>query len=189
MNKLILLFSIILCSISATAQEDPAILQIREKFKAWQPLIKSELHGSIELFHYIWGANYEETKWYWNELESEDQFLFQKVRIIEKSNRGTFVNYENYSISGDWRITVDYYFDKSDRLYFVFWRMNTFQAEKPLTVEKRLYFNADGELIKELQSTYKMNSKEKSTASFADREVAYNLQLNKMEFYDFWKGN
>ena len=66
---------------------------------------------------------------------------------------------------------------------------NTFQAEKPLTVEKRLYFNADGELIKELQSTYKMNSKEKSTASFADREVAYNLQLNKMEFYDFWKGN
>ena len=90
-------------------------------------------------------------------------------------------------MSGDWNIVVEYYFDRTDKLHFIFWRMNTFQAEEPLTIEKRLYFNSEGEQIRSLKSIYKMNSRDESTAEFADRQVEYELQLNKMGFYDFWK--
>lgn len=90
-------------------------------------------------------------------------------------------------MSGDWYIAVDYYFDTYKKLYFIFWRMNTFQADEPLTIEKRLYLNSEGELIRELKSKYKMNSKTASTAGFADRDVEYELQLNKMNFYGKWR--
>lgn len=64
--------------------------------------------------------------------------------------------------------------------------MNTFQADEPLTIEKRLYFNSEGELIRNLKSTFKMNTKDESTAGYADRDVEYELQLNKMDFYSKW---
>jgi hypothetical protein len=37
--------------------------------------------------------------------------------------------------------------------------MNTFQADIPVTVEKRLYFDGRNGLIKELQTVYEMNTK------------------------------
>lgn len=69
----------------------------------------------------------------------------------------------------------------------MFWRINTYQAEEPLTVEKRLYFNFDGEPIRTTQTKYKMNTISKSNASFADQNVEYESQLNRMGFYNTWK--
>ncbi|MEP0043287.1 MAG: hypothetical protein ABJE80_10600 [Reichenbachiella sp.] len=186
MKKSILLLIFFLNCLMGRTQENPEILQIRENFQIWQPIIESELNGSTQLFHYAWGESYQEDEWYTNEQASEGKFLFQKVRLIEKSNLGTFVYYDNYSMSGDWYIAVDYYFDTNDKLYFVYWRMNTYQADEPLTIEKRLYFNSEGELIRNLKSTYKMNTKDGSTAGFADRDIEYELQLNKMDFYGKW---
>ena len=187
MRKHILFFTFFLSCLLGTAQENGVIIQIRKNFQTWQPIIKSKLNSSTQFFHYAWGKNYQEDAWYTNEQASEDKFLFQKTYIIENPNLGTFVYYDNYSISGDWYTSIDYYFDANNKLYFVFWRMNTFQADEPLTVEKRLYFNTEGKLIRNLKSIYKMNTKEKSTAGFADREVEYELQLKKMGFYNKWK--
>ena len=188
MKKSILLLTFFLNCLLGTAQEDPVILKIRENFQTWQPIIESELYSSTQLFHYAWGKNYQENEWYTNEQDSEDKFLFQQAYIIEKPDLGTYVYYDNFSMSGDWYIAIDYYFDTSNKLYFVFWRMNTFHAEEPLTVEKRLYFNSDGELIRNLTSTFKMNTSEKLNVEFADQDVDYELQLNKMDFYPKWKG-
>ncbi|MDW3209748.1 MAG: hypothetical protein R8N23_07770 [Reichenbachiella sp.] len=187
MKKPIILLTFFLNCLLGTAQENSDIVQIRENFQAWQPIIESKLKTSTQFFHYAWGENYQEDEWYTSEQASEDKFLFQKTYIIEKANLGTFVYYDNFAMSGDWKISVDYYFDTNDRLYFIFWRMNTFQANEPLTIEKRLYFNSEGELIRNLKSTFKMNTKDESTAGFADRDVEYELHLNKMDFYSKWK--
>lgn len=184
-STLIVLF--ILINLVAFGQEDKVIGEIRENFQKWQPIIEDELKGSTQLFHYVWGENYQEGEWYTKEQTDEDKFLFQKATLIEKPNLGTFVYYDNYAMSGDWYIAVEYYFDTKDKLYFVFWRMNTYQADEPLTAEKRLYFNSEGELIRDLQSTFKMNTKDETTAGFADRDVEYKLQLQKMGFYGKWK--
>ncbi|MEL6559615.1 MAG: hypothetical protein AAFQ94_15595 [Bacteroidota bacterium] len=172
-----------LCSLLTTAQKNPVILKIRENFQIWQPIIEKESSNSTKLFHYAWGENYQEEDWYENEQKSENKFLFQKVSVIKKDSLGTFVHHDDYSMSGDWNITADYYFDTNDQLYFIYWRMNTFQATEPVTVEKRLYFDTDEQLIRNLESKYKLNTKEESTAEFADREVAYELRLNNMSFY------
>ncbi len=181
-----LLFNVFLNCLLVTAQENPEMLKIRENVQTWGPIIESELNGSTQLFHYVWGKNYQEGGWYSSEQTSEEKFLFQKVRLIEKQNLGTFVYFDNYSPSGDWYIAIDYYFNTNNKLYFVFWRMNTFQADEPLTIEKRLYFDYGGRLIRNLKSTFKMNTKEESTAGFVDRDVDYELQLSKMDFYSKW---
>ena len=64
--------------------------------------------------------------------------------------------------------------------------MNTFYADEPLTVEKRLYFDSNGSIIRELKSVYKMNTKEKIDVSFMDQEVLYVLTLNDLVFYNYW---
>ncbi|WP_109830665.1 hypothetical protein [Reichenbachiella versicolor] len=174
-------------SLFVFSQEDPTILEIRKKYKIWQPILGSGLNGATQLFHYAWRDNFQNNDWYLEELTSEDKFLFQKVNLIEKANLGTFVNCYNFSISADWTIVADYYFGQNNKLYFIFWRMNTFRAEEPLTIEKRLYFDSKGDLIRNLISVYKMNTKEKSTASFDDQEVEYHPDLTKMGFYDKWK--
>ncbi|WP_422359458.1 hypothetical protein [Reichenbachiella sp.] len=189
MKKTILILLCSLLSLTVFGQTEKIISEIRGNFKNWQPIIESEIKGSTQLFHYAWGENYQEEEWYSNELGTKDKFLFQKATVIENSNLGTLVYYDNYAISGDWYIAVDFYFDTNNKLYFVFWRMNTFQASEPLTIEKRLYFNPQGEMIRNLKSTYKMNTKEESTSGFADREVEYELQLDKMDFYNKWKAN
>lgn len=181
----VLLFNLI--ALVSFGQGDQTIDEIKENIQKWQTIIEAGLKGSTQLFHYAWGDNYQEDEWYTNELTSEDKFLFQKATIIEKPNLGTFIYYDNYAMSGDWKISVDHYFDTNHRLYFVFWRMNTFQTDEPLTIEKRLYFNSTSELIQNLKSTYKMNTKNESTAGFADQDVEYELQLNKMDFYGKWK--
>ncbi|MFL1895948.1 hypothetical protein ACJRPK_09615 [Aquimarina sp. 2-A2] len=133
------------------------------------------------------GEHYRNDEWCSSETYDEDKLLCQIASVIEDINLGTYVHYDNYSISGDWLISSDYYFNKDNKLYFVFWRMNTYQAEETLTVEKRLYFNFDGEPIRTFQTKYKMNTISKSNASFADQNVEYESRLNRMGFYNTWK--
>ena len=184
-TKLILLLGLSLSAFWTAGQEERKILQIKADFQAWQPLI--EVVSGTELFHYTWGENYEKDQWYSSVQNADGKVLYQKAFIIENPELGTFVHYDNYAISGDWYISVDYYFDANESLYFVFWKMNTFQAEEPVTVEKRRYFNAKGEEIKSLTSTYKMNTREESSVGYADRDLDYEVELSKMSFYPKWK--
>lgn len=65
--------------------------------------------------------------------------------------------------------------------------MNTFYAEIALTVEKRLYFNNAGRLLREIKSVYKMNTQEKVDLSFMDKPVDYKLNLSELEVYKYWR--
>ena len=176
-------------TILAKAQEDSILMRIRTNFGVWQQMIEKQTRPSAQLFHYAWGENYQEEGWYKNPLQQGVKFLFEKCIIHEKVELGTLVNYENFAMSGDWFITSDYYFDTDGKLYFVFWRMNTFQAEEDVTVEKRLYFDSEGQLIRKLKSVFKMNTREESNVSYNDHNVDYALRLREMNFYSFWKSN
>ncbi|MDD2565187.1 MAG: hypothetical protein PHU27_13320, partial [Salinivirgaceae bacterium] len=132
------------------------------------------------------GENYQFDKWTDKELDDDTLTLSEAVSIIQEKALGFFVYVDTYSFSGDWYVATAYYYDKDEKLYFVFWRMNTFYAEEPLTVEKRLYFDSQGQLIRDLKSVYKMNTKEKIDIEFMDREVNYDLTLSDMDFYKHW---
>ena len=169
------------------AQDDSTIAKIRDGFSKWQPLIESELHSADRLYHYVWGPQYDNETWTTTELENDDYFLYHKVSILEKPDLGTFVYIDQYTPSGDWYIVAEHYYDVDDKLYFALWRLNTFQADEPLTVEQRLYFNRKGEMIRQLKSVYKMNTKERSEVAFSERTVDYQLKLEDTEFYEAWK--
>lgn len=171
------------------AQEDSIIMKIRDNFQSWQPIIDKKLDSCDKLYNYVWGENYQFDKWTDKKLDDDTLTICEAVSIIEQKDFGFFVYVETYSFSGDWYVATDYYYYKDKQLYFIFWRMNTFNAEEPLTVEKRLYFDKNGDKIRELQSVYKMNTKEKRDINFMDKDVDYKLSLNEMEFYKFWKND
>jgi len=172
---------------SGYSQEDTAIREIKSVYQKWQPIIDKEFENCPKFYNYAWGKNYQIDKWFSKKLDIDSLTLSEAVSIIEKKDLGYFVYVDNYSFSGDWYIAVEYYYNKDEKLCFIFWRMNTFYAEKPLTVEKRLYFDSNGRLIRELKSVYKMNTKEKIDISYMDKEVDYELTLNEMSFYKNWK--
>ena len=168
------------------SQEDSKLLEIKRDFQKWQPIIDSGFDTCPKYFKYAWGKYYQFNEWFHNIQNNDSLTIAQVVSIIEKEDLGYFVRVENCSFSGDWHIVIDYYFNKEEQLHFIFWRMNTFYAEKPLTVEKRLYFDCNGEIIQILKNVYRINTKEKIEINFMDKEVDYKLTLSEMEFYKYW---
>ncbi len=188
MMKKIILTSVFGILVFATgfAQVDSIITKIRDDYQKWQSIIDNEFDSCDKFYNYAWGENYQFDKWTDKELDDDTLTLSEAVSIIQEKDLGFFVYVDTYSFSGDWYVATDYYYDKDEKLYFVFWRMNTFYAEEPLTVEKRLYFDSQGQLIRDLKSVYKMNTKEKIDIEFMDREVNYDLTLIDMDFYKHW---
>lgn len=164
------------------SQNDTSILSIRKDFNSWQPILKKGVNHSKEFYKYVWGEKYQFSEWLDKKMENDTLLLVQSASIIEKQDLGLFIKMNFYSLSGDWYIVSDYYYNNDRQLYFVFWRMNTHQSEEPITVEKRLYFNKNMKLIQSLKSIYKMNTKKETNASFMDRQVQYRLILDEFPF-------
>jgi hypothetical protein len=184
MRKIIViyLFELLLVN-QVLAQENRTISKTRDRFNKWQAIIGKKLKDSEKLFHYAWGENYQCDKWARNKIDNDTLTLQELISIIKEKELGTLIYNEVYSYSGDWYISIEYYYDLNNKLYFIFWKMNTFQPEEPLTVEKRLYFDKNGIKIRELKSVYKMNTKDKTAISFMDRDVDYKLDLKDLDFY------
>jgi len=168
------------------SQEDQVILKIRDNFQKWQPLIEDN-DTQKSIFKYAWGTNYQYTGWYNSENTLDSLTLMQTASTINDNSLGSYLNVDLYSLAGDWYITSDYYYNQLGNLYFIFWRMNTFYAEEPVTVEKRKYFDSKGNEIRSLQSVYKMNTKDKIEISFMDREVDIKKSIKDWEFYELLK--
>jgi hypothetical protein len=159
------------------------IAEIKAAFSQWQPIIQSKAKDRFIIYRYASGENYEKREWSRKELKSDDKALSSKFTIIQKNN-GAYVNHEHYSFSGDWFVVSEHYYDKNGKLLFVFWKMNTFQAEEPATIEKRLYFADNGKVIRSLKDVYRLNTKQKQNVSFMDHEVEYSTDFKSLEFYD-----
>lgn len=170
-----------LLSLPSCAGEPKRIEEIQTRFSTWQPIIKNEQKSLTVIYRYAWGNNFEKEEWSRKLVKSNEKRLAEKVTLI-KNKIGSWVQKEDFSFSGDWVIASEHYYDEEGKLFFVFWKMNTFQAEKPVTVEKRLYFDKDGKVIRNLVAVYKMNTKQETKSGFMDREVAYEIYFGKQDF-------
>jgi hypothetical protein len=166
---------------SSQGQPEDRINEIKARFAEWQPIIEVELKKSPVVYLYAWGENYANEEWTTREVKSDEKTLSETHAVI-RNKTGSFVYSQIYSFSGDWFIVSESYYDKNGKLFFIFWSMNTFQAEEPATVEKRLYFDENKKMIKSLQSVYKMNTKEKIDISFMDRDVIYKTGFKDLAF-------
>jgi hypothetical protein len=182
--KYTIVFMLIVSFNLSHAEIQDTIQSIKDRFSQWQPIIKKDLPHAKTLYHYAWGQNYEQDEWSYIDIKSDDKTLSEIIKYL-KNDIGYFIYSEIHSFSGDWFITSEFYYDEKERLYSIFWRMNTFQADEPLTVEKRLYFDQKGNVIKNLVSKYKMNTQKKSEAGFYDRDVFYKFQLRDLEFFKY----
>ncbi len=159
------------------------IAEIKTVFAEWQPIIKSEVKDRFVIYRYASGENYERREWSRRELKTDKKALSDKFTILQRS-KGAYVHHEQYSFSGDWFVVSEHYYDKNGKLLFVFWKMNTFQAEEPATIEKRLYFSESGNIIRSMKDVYKLNTKQKQNVSFMDHEVDYSANFKSLAFYE-----
>jgi hypothetical protein len=181
--KLILFAVAMLFPALCISDDAQRIAEIKTVFSQWQPIIQSKAKDRFIIYRYASGENYEKREWSRKELKSDDKALSDKFTIIQRNN-GAYVNHEQYSFSGDWFVVSEHYYDKNGKLLFVFWKMNTFQAEEPATIEKRLYFAENGKVIRSLKDVYKLNTKQKQNVSFMDHEVEYSTVFKSLAFYD-----
>lgn len=179
--KIIVLVLSALLSLPSCAGESKRIEEIQTRFSTWQPIIKSEQKNAAVAYRYAWGNNFEKEEWSLKLIKSDEKRLAEKVTLI-KNKIGSWVQKEDFSFSGDWVIASEHYYDEEGKLFFVFWKMNTFQAEEPVTVEKRLYFDKGGKVVRNLVAVYKINTKQETKASFMDREVDYETYFSKQDF-------
>jgi len=179
--KIIVLMLSALLSLPSCAGEPKRIEEIQTRFSIWQPLIKSEQKNAAVVYRYAWGNNFEKEEWSTTLIKSDEKRLAEKVTLI-KHKTGSWVQKEDFSFSGDWVIASEHYYDEEGKLFFVFWKMNTFQAEEPVTVEKRLYFDKQGKVVRNLVAVYKLNTQQETKASFMDRDVAYETSFSKQDF-------
>ena len=179
-----LLLVIFFLPLVAHSQEDKRIDEIKAHFSEWQPIIRAELKNAPVIYEYSWGDHYQYSEWTTHEIKSEEKFLTERNMVIRKKN-GSFVYREIYSFSGDWFVVSESYYGENGKLFFLFWTMNTFQAMEPATVEKRLYFDKMGKIIRSLQDVYKMNTKQKQDISFMDHDVLYQAEFKDLPFYGY----
>lgn len=177
--QIVTILLLLLCK-SVSAQDDRRILEIGKQYSEWQALLKNDRIKPKRFYHSAWGANYESEMW--SPFEPVDSVtLIEVAHVYSRPGVGHLVRVNANSISGDWIINTENYYDRNGDLAFIFWTMNTFQADEPVTVEKRLYFDSRG-LIKELVMTFKMNTRDPTDINFADREVTVWKRIDDIDF-------
>ena len=176
----------------ADASHDAVIKEIRFLFSKWQPILKNLQNGGVK--------------------KSKTLNLGEEGILFIESHFGYFINWEVDYQSGDHFLSGDHYYNKKGELYFVFFRFQSFHGlnpkywaldgtiipsaeadptislQIPVTVERRLYFDQTGKIIRELESVYHMNTKEKTHRGyiFSDehkKNMSYSYHLNELEFY------
>ncbi|NOQ72266.1 MAG: hypothetical protein GQ574_09710 [Crocinitomix sp.] len=169
------------------SQETIEIDSIKSNFKQWQPIIENNADSAQVFYSYRWGDQYEFSDWFSEKQLGDTLFPAGSVYVLEQDSLGFYVQETSSSPSGDWFLICDYYYHANGQLYFVFWRLNTFYAEPPVTVEKRFYYNLQGTLILEKEVIYKKGSNEKINVSYFDPGVDFDLNFFDSKVYGIWK--
>lgn len=184
----ITLFVFFITPINLCATEDEDILKIKIQFKVWQQILNKEQLKTKNIFHIYYGENYKNEKWV-TELNKDDEtFVGEEVTFIDHKTMGVKFNMTETSPSGDWYIYSEHYYWPSGNIFFVFWSMKTTYADEPLTVERRLYFNEKGDVLRSLEDVYKTGTKTKiATSNYLDKKIQYWLKINELPFKNLVK--
>ena len=181
-------FLLVLVSGSSTsAQDSQDILKIRRQFKSWQEVLNKEaLAKGKSFFHIYSGENYQNERWV-SEVNKKNSgsFIGEEVTLVKNDKLGMMFYILETSPSGDWVIAAEHYYWPSGELFFVYWKLNTYQAIEPMTIERRLYFSENGNLVESLESVYKLGTREKvDNPNYMPHDVTYWKNVRELPFYN-----
>jgi hypothetical protein len=172
---------------STSAQDSQDISRIRRQFKSWQEVLNKETLAKGEKFFHIYsGENYKNEKWV-IKISRQDSgaFIGEEVTLVKNDKLGMMFFISEKTPTEDWYIAAEHYYWPSGKLFFVYWIMSTHLALEPLTIERRLYFSEDGNLVQTLESVYKMGTKEKAKdPSYMPHDVTYWKNIRELPFYN-----
>jgi len=179
-------FLLLLLGSSAFAQDTPEIIKIREQFQSWQKILNKETISKGKNFYFVsFGRNYREAIWFTVLDESGDYFVWQTITLIKDDKLGLMFYSEESSPSRDWAGFSEHYYWPTGKLFFVYCKWNTFLADEASTIERRLYFNNDGKLIRFLESVYKLGTREKiPEPNYMPFDVIYWKNIKELPFYN-----
>jgi hypothetical protein len=179
----------VLSASTIIAHESAGIQRLRDQYKAWQEILdKQTIAKGKRAFHVYSGENYRTDKWV-SEVrgKSGDYFIGEEVNLINHDKLGVMFYMSETSPSGDWNIAAEHYFQPSGRLFCVVWKLNTFQALEPLTIEKCLFFDEDGKLLQDLEHAFKLSTRDKvDSPNYMSRSVTYWKSIRDVPFYSIF---
>ncbi len=181
--KQVLIALVLLFPTLSVAEDSRRYAEIKSAFSQWQAILHDRPGGVFVIHRYATGEHLEKLIWLRKETDARGHALVDTFTLFQR-DIGFYLRREQYALSTDWVITSEHYYDKKGHLYFVFWHMNTFLADEPATVERRLYFSADGKVIRHLEEIYKLGTRQKQKVSFMNRKVEYATEIKSLAFYD-----
>jgi len=167
----------------ASCQNSSEIIEIQKSFNNWKPVLNNKIIEPQIFYHLYSGHNFSEDEWTVTIEDSTGAFVGEQVYFYTYDSLGYMMLLYETTPSGDWSIVSEHYFTPSGKLYFIFWSMNTSYSDEPVTVERRIYFDSNHKQIKNLQSVYKINTKQKvKNPNFMDRNILYWLNMLEVPF-------
>ncbi len=185
--KYLLFFIILFAPICASDSNEREISEIKKKYAEWNPVIDKDF-DKADIVYYCSHSRSAKGRFY-NSLDTIRQNeleCYVTYFVLKRKDLGYYLKKEIYG--DDSSIFADYYFNSDGKLYFIYWRMNTFMGmDCAVTVIRRVYFDSEGNQIKQLEKVYKMNTDIEMETSFLDPGVDFKSSLYDMDFYDSWK--
>jgi peptidoglycan hydrolase-like protein with peptidoglycan-binding domain len=139
------------------------------------------------VYNYLSGQNYSVSKYSLSEDKSGAVFLYQLIVPMKLGDLGYFVYKEISTPSGDHFTVQQDYYGPDGKLFLATLNINTSYAEEPATIEKRFYFDADGNPDRKTVQIYKMNTDVPLKSDFGDREVEIIRQVNDIPYWSLLK--
>lgn len=168
-----------------SAEDSQEISKIREQFQSWQKVLNKEtIAKGKKFFEISVGGNFKKAEWV-TKIKDDKDFIWSEVTLIKDAKLGTMFYIFETSPSGDWSHYADHYYWPTGELFFVYWKYRTFMADEPSRIERRLYFNKAGKLIRSLESVYKISTQEKiKNPNYMSHEVTYWKDIKALPFYN-----
>ena len=91
-----------------------------------------------------------------NKTESDDSPVME-LKLFYKNNTISSVIYNEFSLSGDWGKTTEYYFWRNGSIAFIFSSLETFHGS--VIIERTLYFDRAKKEIKKIKTVKDLISK------------------------------
>jgi len=180
-TALLALFLITGCSKTNIPKVDKAKNQI----DYWKQKITVTKNEAKVFYHLYSGENYKNDKWVTEKpAENDESFIGEEINFWTDSKMGSYFEMQSSSPSGDWSIFTKNYYGLNKKLEFVFWTMNTTQAQSDaLTIERKFTFDKSGILKQKCESVFQMDSgKPVENPNYMEHDVKYWKTVSDLPF-------
>lgn len=171
-------------------RDDPTRTALRQTIRMvniYEKEIRASFKSNLRVYNYCSGENYQVSKYSISSDSDGEAFLRQMIVPMWFPKLGYYVYRELYTPSGDWFLIQHDYYNMDGKLRLSVWNINTFYASEPASIEKRVYLDSQGVVLRQTVQIYKMNTDTPLETDFMDQDIELIRSIQDLPFITLLK--